>query len=227
MNLQKADIPESPKTLGILVPKSQVLDDRAGPALQQLAENAAPAGIRLARLEGDAPLMARLKAGERIFVSADRWVNKSSGRMDVSLGTYVERPRTVGTFTHTTTEFEATEQFLSIGFTSWEEMVQRQFPWAKAVPDEFAEPDEDDLYDAYLAETGAWDSEDKVYIDVRGEFKQYRRAALRRWRSGIVEENDNGEIDTYRMELTLNALGRSFLRLRQYLQHGSTPVSPA
>jgi hypothetical protein len=212
-------------TFGVAVPKSRVLNDSAAHALEQLAENVAPAGSRLAMLEGAVPWMEMLRRGERLYLSVDEWVNKSSGRMDVSIGTYVEEEVKVASYAYSETKFKPMLEFGTMGFGSWREVVRRQFPWAKLVPDEHAQPDEDELHDAYLNEHGAWDHEDGRYFDYKGEFTEYRDAAMNAWRDGFIGEFGSGEVFSYRMELKLNHLGRAFLRVNDYLASGPVPVT--
>lgn len=218
------DLIEFKTTYGIAVPKSQMLDVRCATMLEELAANAAPAGRRLAALDGAAPWMEALKRGERLYVNVDHWVNKSSQRMDVSIGSYVQEEEKIGSHAFIRTHFKPLAQFGAMGFGSWRELVRQQFPWATLTPDEVTKPDEDDLYDMYLAEYGTWDSEDHSYYDFRGEFADYLGAAVEAWRHGLVGDFGNGEVIGYRMELKLNRLGRSFLRVHRYLQRGPNPA---
>jgi hypothetical protein len=168
--------------------------------------------------------MERIARGDRIFLNVDEWVNKTSGRMDVSLGAYIDHTVRRGSYSYKETEFEPFQEFMTIGFASWREMATRQFQWAKFVPDEYSEPVEDTVHDAYLSEHGAWDSEDGVYIDVMGEFEDYWDEALKAWRDGFIGEDGGGEVSRYRMELKLNALGRAFIRVHRHLDGGPAPV---
>jgi hypothetical protein len=207
----------------VRVPKANVLDANAKDALEELAANVSPAGRRLAVLEGAVPWMEMLGRGERLYVNVDEWINKSSGRMDVSIGTYVEKEKEIGSHKYRTTDYAPQLEFMTMGVTSWREMVRRQLPWAKLILDESQEPDEDELHDRYLGEYGTWDSEDDRYYDCRGEFDSYRKAAMKSWREGFIGEYA-GEVFTYRMELKLNRVGRAFLHVHRYLHRGPQPA---
>jgi hypothetical protein len=196
-----ADHDELANDYSVRVSKAQVLDARAQDALQELAANVSPAGRRLAVLEGAVAWMEMLKRGEKLFVNVDEWINKSSGRMDVSIGRYVEQQTKIGSSEYRTTEYAPQLAFMTIGFSSWREMVRRQLPWAKLIPDESQEPNEDELHDRYLGEYGTWDSEDDRYYDYHGEFDSYRESALKSWREGLIGEY-GGEVFTYLSLLT-------------------------
>lgn len=210
--------------VGIRVPKSQVLDACASDELRELAKNVPPEGRRLALLDGALPWMERLATGERLYLEVDEWINKSSRRKDVTIARYVDEDVTLEGVSYTRKGLEQVSRFSTSGLESWRDILRHQFPWATGIPDEDAEPDEDELYDAYLAEHGIWDSEDEVYIDYKGEFSEYREAAMDAWRNGFIGEDGSGEVFRYRVELKLNELGQAFLAVSRYLQSGPPPA---
>jgi len=203
---------EKHKELGesyrIRVPKSSTLDRTAYAALQHISENTTESGRRLARLQGDLELMRAIADGKAISVDLGLWINKSSRRTDVVVG--YSRPDDV------TDGLEPITSFTILGGGSDKGVVEDLFPWATAQIDaDFLELMEHQWYDDYLTETGTFDNEDGVYIDVLGTFDSS---------SYYDEDNptpyaeDSGEIKYFRYTLELNNLGRSFLAVSDFLE---------
>jgi hypothetical protein len=199
-------------TVKIRVPKSQKLDGQSRGALADLAANVSPSGRRLAALEADVPWMQILHGGGELSVDVTVWHNKSSERKDIAIGQYgPDRSMPAGLAALANT-FTPLSEFSTIGGGSVRQVLEGLFQWASLEIDEDVH-DEDELYDRYLGENGAWDSEDKCYIDVLGEFKEW--LAYHREREAYDED---GEVTRYRFTLELNKLGRAFLRVHAHLQ---------
>ena len=94
------------------------------------------------------------------------------------------------------------------------EALPALFPWAVLEPD-------GDLIDQrdeqeWMDETGVWDNEEKAYVGNAESFAEWRTA---RYRDGELRPygNEAGEVDLWRLSLTLNELGRGFLALERFV----------
>jgi hypothetical protein len=67
-----------------------------------------------------------------------------------------------------------------------------------------------------MTETGIWDSEEKRYIGNTEDFDEWR---VGRYEPGELRPHSQsgGEVDHWRLTLTLNELGRAVLALERHL----------
>jgi hypothetical protein len=79
----KATLDATPKNFKILVPRFQELDTASVVPLREFAEGDLYS-VRLRRLQLALPWMELLRAGRRILIEADEWINKSSGRGEIT-----------------------------------------------------------------------------------------------------------------------------------------------
>ncbi|MBO7938524.1 DUF4365 domain-containing protein [Streptomyces sp. S9] len=179
----------------LLVPEAQVLDASARKTLREAAEGDSYE-LRIRELQLAKPWMELLISGKRLVVDMEEWVNKSSGRGDISLGIDNE-------------DGEEPEKLASwgvfLGLDSYAEVVPKLFRWADArVHPETYEGTE---YDQYRADCCIWADEYEVFAAV--PFEEWKRRLdterIRPYRNG------GGEVDFYRLELTLNELSKAFL----------------
>jgi hypothetical protein len=205
-NIEKTD-----KAWKIEVPFNQTFDKSAMKRLYDLAEGPIYER-RVRRLVLDRPWMLLLENGERLFLEAEEWINKSSGRGSLALKARDEE--------------EGSERLVQdwpfVMFPGWPyEFVFRQlFPWADlSVDEEFYHDRDEELFDDAC---GMWDGEDKRYIGHTEDFRE--------WRSGLPElrpyQIDGGEVARYRLELVLNEVGRAFMMLDRFLETGERPGGP-
>ncbi|MFB8419497.1 DUF4365 domain-containing protein [Streptomyces albidoflavus] len=104
----------------LLVPETQVLDERARTSLSQAAEGD-PYTLRIRELQLARPWMEKLAEGTRLVVDIEEWVNKSSGRGAISLGVDHEDgkdPEQLASWT------------VYLGLSSYVEVVPKLFAWA-------------------------------------------------------------------------------------------------
>lgn len=101
-----------------------------------------------------------------------------------------------------------------LGTASYADVVPRLFAWATV--DVHAETYADAEYDDYESEMVFYDSEgDRIVTE-----------SFQDWRSGRHKEglrpyaNGAGEVDFWRLELTLNTLGRAFLVVDRFAADG-------
>jgi hypothetical protein len=203
-------VEKTEKAWKIEVPFAQTFDKSA---MRQLAELAAGPIYerRLRRLVFDRPWMLILEKGEQLFLEAEEWINKSSGRGSLALKARNDEG-----------DERLVQDWPFVMFPGWPyEFVFRQlFPWADlTVDEEFYEDYDEDSFDN---DCGIWDGEDKCYAGHTEEFSE--------WRARLPElrpyEICGGEVAQYRLELQLNPLGKAFLMLDHFLETGERPGGP-
>jgi hypothetical protein len=187
----------------LLVPEAQVLDEGAREPLQQAAEGD-PYELRLRELRLAKPWMDMLAAGTRLVVEFEEWINKSSGRGSVSIGIDHEdgnEPEELVTW------------YFWVGPVNYAEAVPGLFAWAEA--DVHEETYDNAEYDQYEAECSIWDEGDQFFTE---SFDDWRQSLVAR---GIRPyRNSAGEVDHYRLELTLSELGKAFLVVDKFATEG-------
>lgn len=217
------DHQENAESFSIRVPRTQILNASALPSLRTLAENTTAEGRELARLETDLPLMLAEKRGERIVCDITHWHNKSSGRMDYHLG--IEADVAPGTADHNPRDMITFTSGLMIGTGGDPLWATAQLvPWADVSVDEnFLELHLEDLYGEYLNETGTYDSEEKCMIDTHGNFASWLKK--RQHEDQAAPYYVDGEVSSYRLSITLNAVGSAWLTVREYASSAAgTPL---
>ncbi|MDX2548271.1 DUF4365 domain-containing protein [Streptomyces sp. WI04-05B] len=188
----------------LLVPEAQMLDASARKTLREAAEGD-PYELRIRELQLAKPWMELLASGKRLVVDMAEWVNKSSGRGDIRLGIDNE-------------DGEEPEKLASwgvfLGLASYAEVVPKLFAWADALV--HPETYDGTEYDQYRADCCIWDDEYEVFAAV--PFTEWKLSLdterIRPYRNG------GGEVDFYRLELTLNELGKAFLVVDRFGMEG-------
>jgi Domain of unknown function (DUF4365) len=192
----------------LLVPEVHVLDESARLPLQQ-ASGGDPYELRLRELRLAKPWMDMLASGTRLVVDFEEWINKMSGRGTVSIGIDHEDG--------TEPEELVTWHFL-VGPMSYAEAVPKLFAWADA--DVHEETYDEAEHDQYEAECSIWDEGDQFFTESFDE-----------WRSSLVArgirpyKNAVGEVDYFRIELTLNELGKAFLIVDKFAAEGARQLT--
>lgn len=193
-----------PGAFTIFVPKLQVLDGSSLDALVGLANEGLPeepAALKVAlvqrRAEADFVWMELLDGGAHLFLEAEEWVNKTSGRGALRL--------VVEDYQGERTEREWPWVFLP--GTSYAEELPKLFPWADLEVDR--ERFRAEMYPAFLNECAIWDSEEDDYV-VFEDFDRWLDARLEGGLQPYAEMA--GEVALWRLELKLNELGRETLQ---------------
>jgi len=175
----------------LLVPESQVLDAHARAVLREAAEGD-PYVLRIRELQLAKPWIELLASGTRLVIDIEEWVNKTSGRGSISLGIDHEDgkdPEPVASWG------------VFLGLASYADVVPRLFGWADVAlhAETYEEADargDDEMFD--------W--ADYVPPQEEEEEEEEREPhSLRPYANGA------GEVDFWRLELTLNEVGRAFL----------------
>jgi hypothetical protein len=189
------------------VPLSQKLDASAKDTLENLAD--VPLHIRrLNELTLAKSWMNILAEGGELFLEAEEWINKSIGRGSLSLK---------GRDKNGTETLVKDWPFVAFPHWPYAALFPHLFPWADfEVDPETYDPFEQDAYESAC---GVWDKEDGRYAFFTETFEE--------WRSNLVRIRPYkiaaGEVAFFRLQLTINELGRAFLKLDKYLMDGERP----
>lgn len=198
--VNETTITRTPKAWKMTVPKSQTIDDHAAAKLSKLSVGP-PEVNRLNKLRLAKPMMQEIQGGGIYYLEAEEWVNKTSGRGSV---------RIVDEESNESVEW----RHILVGLTPYAEVFSGMFPWAEFQPD--YELYADVAYDRFLEEHGIWDSEDKIFLvadeDARKEYiEDFCAPGVRPY------DYNSGEVASYRLEIKLNEIGKSFLSLDTFL----------
>jgi hypothetical protein len=190
------------KAWKIEVPVSQRVDQPLKSQLELIADGP-PYFIRLRQLQFAAPWMQHLADGDRLIVTAEEWVNKSSGKGRVTLLLEDDHG--------SETVLQDWQWAIFFPGYSYDQALAEFLPWATLSIDEEFYDDYD--YDRYEEECGHYDSETGSV---------YCHETFTEWKSGhdrsyLRPYQDNGETASWRLKLELNDLGNAFLRTHNYL----------
>lgn len=191
----------------LLVPKGQVLNGSAVGPLREAAEGD-PYVLRLRELQLARPWMKRLAERQRLVIDIEEWGNKTSGRGTLLLG--------IGNEDGSGPE-ELASWNIMLGLASYAEVVPKLFEWADASVHE--ETYDEAEYDLYQTECAIWDGGDTFYTE---NFSGWRQG---HFREELRPYTDDGEIWYWRLELTLNELGKAFLLVDKFATTGGRQLS--
>lgn len=134
--------------------------------------------------------MLQIEAGGSLILEVEEWINKSSGRGKFILKSGDEDETE-------TVLFE--RELLGFGLKSYEAVIEELFPWADIEVDT-------DYYEIHMDED--YERRMKLWMDLPELPKIY------------PYRNSAGEVDFYRLRMTLNEVGRSFIELEHFLETG-------
>jgi hypothetical protein len=139
--------------------------------------------------------MKLLAEGKSLVIEIEEWINKTSGRGSITISIdneYGEKAAPLATWT------------VFLGGVDYGNAVPKLFPWANVSLHEETYDDAD--HGQYETECVHYDEGDRFYSM---DFDEWMRAR------GLPDlrpyENQAGEVDLWRLELTLNDLGKAFL----------------
>lgn len=185
----------------LLVPNAQVLDGKSAEALREAAAGD-PYELCIRELRLSRPWMEMLLAGTRLVIDIVEWINKTSGRGSITLGIDNEDgndPAPVASWG------------VLLGLRSYDEVVPTLFPWAEVSLHTETYDDADD----------EWFEGDRYVIEAFDEQSGARvKEKLRPY------ANSAGEVDYWRLELTLNELGQSFLVVDDFAMRPGLHLTP-
>ena len=154
--------------------------------------------------------MQIIQNGGKVKLHSNEWINKSSGRGEIEL--IVDDGICVKKYSYP----------YWFPFTPYTKVFPRLFPWANFSADEDFYEDEDTTIWQELC--CYYDKEDQEWQIVGDSFDKFRKK-LNPMRS-IVHAN---EVAEYMLELSLNDLGKSFLKVNEYVTQSQayTETRPA
>lgn len=189
----------------IKIPCQQTLENSKN-KLQELADKQSEFERRWTSLVVAKEWMLEIKERGELILEVQEWINKTSGR---------------GTFILKAEEDDGEEkifleqEWLGFGTKNYELVIQELFPWANIEIDEefYEENMEEDCYQKrditerqIAAMLGKKGDELLKYSDAPPRLYPYRNGA--------------GEVDFYRLKLTLNHVGESFIEIDHFLETG-------
>ncbi len=188
----------------VLVPRSQVLNENAREPLRAAADGD-PYILRIRELQLARPWMNLLVQGARLVVDIEEWINKTSGRGVIKLSVDHEDGLPA-------TELASWGVFL--GLRDYAEVVPKLFAWANV--DVHAETYDEADYEQYEDECVFYDNEgDRIVREGYDEWRKGRvMGGLRPYANGA------GEVDFWRLELSMGDLGKSFLLVDEFAANG-------
>jgi Domain of unknown function (DUF4365) len=194
----------------LLVPEAHVLDETAIDPLRAAAEGD-PYVLRIRELQLARPWMQLVADGNRLIIDIEEWINKTSGRGSIVLAIdngFMQEPTRLA------------EWGVLLGSTGYPDVIPRLFAWADVDLHEETYDAADE--DAYEAECVWIDSEgDRIVTEDFVEWAAGRDlSALRPYK------NEQGEVDFWRLELTLNELGKAFLVVDRFAAEGRSQLTP-
>lgn len=182
------EVHEAGKSWTIEIPRRAIVSEACVTPWMDLAFAVNPCDALYRYCAIHARYIQLLEDGGTIFLEADEWVNKTRGQAEFKL--LLEDPDG----RRTTEEF-----FVFAGVREVHEFVLRVFPWANVTLDEdYYEEHEDVPPEAVFQD----DESPGGYYVVEGERP-----------TGIRPYSDNGEVASFRFELTLNDVGRAFAEI--------------
>jgi hypothetical protein len=184
------------------VPSDRTLDIHSKEELINIAENITEYERKFNWLLSHKKFMEELIEGNRIVLESTEWVNKSSGRGSLKIKILDSQTGNEEIALDWPTAY--------FGMQSYEKVFKKLFPWANISVDE--EKYYDYELDQFKLDNGAYDSETSEYYFSHDHFREWRETL-----PPIRPYQCDGEVAHYRLVLTLNSLGKSFLKINDYL----------
>jgi hypothetical protein len=192
-SVTKESVKRTEKGWKMTIPREQKIGASAASRLEQVSHGS-PYFQRLTRLQLARPWMEALASGNELFIVAKEWVNKLSGKCSIELTLRDEdgEETTLG-------DWDYYVFYPGMGFG---DSVQLEFPWASFSIDRDYHFWHEDGYLPKIDFDDDSDDSENGEEDLRPEIRPYE---------------DNGEVASWRLELSLNDLGRAFLRTDKFL----------
>lgn len=190
----------------ILIPRNNLFNKDSRAALRVVADNQSEYERRLNSLVLSKTWMKEIKMGNDVVLEAEEWVNKTSGKGSITLKIID---------TNTMKEKTVIDWSFLVFFPGqmYVDVFGKIFPWAEIQIDKDFYEDYD--MDRFLEEECPYDTEADEYVYLGDEiFESWKECQdeMRSYASGA------GEVEYYRLKLTLNDLGTTFLKLDEYLE---------
>ena len=202
VQIREDKIIRNEKSWSIKIPKRNIINDSCKNELAKIAENIDIQTRKYNILQESLVLMENIQRGNKVCIEFQDWINKSLSIRALNINIYSDDEL-----------IESVEWPFDVFPNDIETGLEKMFPWA-IFENDFSEDDEDDdLKYEYMNE---WGLRDEEYIDWNDyiEWKEHRLASIGNIRP---YKNEANEVDLYRIRVYLNELGKSFLRLNEYL----------
>lgn len=188
----------------VLVPAKHILDRTAREPLREAAQGD-PYELRVRELRLARPWMDLLADGTRLVIDIEEWINKTSGRGSIVLGVDAEDGEDPTALA---------EWGVFLGFSTYAEAIPRMFAWAKV------SVHEETYDDAEQSDYIFYDEGDGFTIGTHNEWQIGRSGDSLRPYTNLA-----GEVDRWRLELSLNELGKAFLIVDEFAQNGRSQLT--
>lgn len=190
------------KSWSIKIPKRNIINASCKYELAKIAENVDIQTRKYNILQESLVLMENIQRGNKVCIEFQDWINKSLSIRALNINIYSDDKL-----------IESVEWPFDVFPNDIEKGLKKMFPWA-IFENDFSEDDEDDeLKYEYMNELGL---REEAYIDWDDymKWKDHRLSYIGNLRP---YKNVANEVDFYRIRVDLNELGKSFLRLNEYL----------
>lgn len=201
--IEKELITTTEKGWKIDVPKKNILKDTAG-EIHKILDSQSESEKRFNTLLFSIDWMRETNKYGELILEVNEWVNKSSGKGDFKLFIIDENgdERIISERT-----------YWGGGSRDYSLVIKDMYPWADVSIDH-------DFYN--YAMDREWHEQYEAAIDELSlSLISQGRQVYHRDRRIYPYENCVGEVDKYRLVLTLNDLGKAFLLLNEFLEKGS------
>jgi hypothetical protein len=189
INVSEETASKTPKGWGITIPKTNILNIKSKSEIEVLFRGT-QREQRLRQLTLDEPIMRLLADKKHVVIEFEDWINKSLGRSEFVVSRISKSGKS-----YELTRFPV---MYAGRLRSLDNLLAALFPWANTeVDEEFYEENADSQYDFVHQ---MW--EDEPYQD-SCEIYPYCEVG--------------GEAELYRLKLSLNKLGESYLMLSNFL----------
>ena len=202
VHLTEDKITKNECSWSIKIPKNNILDRSCKYELIKIAENINIQTRKYNILQESLVLMEHLARGNKVCIEFQDWINKTLSIRALKINIYNQKKEII----------DSVEWPFDVFPNDLEKGLSKMFPWANIENN----IDEDELYDnlksEYIDTWGIREEEDLSYTD----FREWYHEKLESMPKFYPYMNVSDEVDLYKLNLTLNDLGESFLELNKY-----------
>ena len=186
----------------IKIPKNNIFNESCKDKLAKIAENVDIQTRKYNILQESLVLMEHLAQGNKVCIEFQDWINKSLSIRALKINIYNQKEEII----------DSVEWPFDVFPNDLEKGLSKMFPWANIEDDIDEDKLHDDLINEFMAE---WGYKDYEYVDWN-YFEEWKKHKIDSMPKIRPYENVSNEADLYKLNLTLNDLGESFLELNKY-----------
>ena len=203
-DVNKNDVVFTKKKGKLLIPEDNFLDESSIDKILNIPTDASEVRLFKKVLSDEKLMLITQGSDSSLLMEVEHWVAKSSGKASIQL---FKNDYILPIYENMIFFFKGEKDLRSI------------FPWADFEIDE-SEYEKIDK-ENFLEQHGIWDSEDKVLrlIDLNDDDDD----DYFQWRSDrplIRPLEEGGEVETYRLRMTLNEVGKAMLQIIYFCKYG-------